>query len=603
MLYTTCKYAPEELFSGFGVPTMRLDPNPVSFSCADGCAHPNLCGFAKAVIEEVRMRDVRELIITDCCDAMRRTYDVLSGQQLDFLWFLPLPHKSGPAEVRMFAKYLKELADAYGKYLGRPFSAEDALAACRTSQSITAPEDAALKDTLPENATSENATSENATSENATPEDAAPCPLIHVLGAHGGQLLLRQVDEVFPGYEVRDETCSGNRHFPAGMAAGPDAADPDAFFLWYADLLLNGLQPCMRMNSSPNLQAHVESAIKKHGDGVVFHTMKFCDYYSFTYADLKDHSKIPFLKIETDTTPQSGGQLRTRIEAYKETLEGLNGSMQSDKNSQKMSQNSSLKNSRSKIIIVAGIDSGSTSTDVVIMDSGRNILGKAIVATGMSASKSASAALEAALREAGLSRSSLRGVAATGYGREIIEMEKQTITEITCHAKGAHFLFPGIRTIIDIGGQDSKVIRIDEEGRVLHFVMNDKCAAGTGRFLEMQAKALGLSMEEMSRLGLSWKEDVRISSMCTVFAESEVISLVAGDTPVNDIIHGLNMAVAQKTESLVRRGKGEPAFAMTGGVSRNAGVVNCLESTLSSHMHISDLSQFCGAIGAALMLL
>ena len=523
------------------------------------------------------MRDVRELIITDCCDAMRRTYDVLSGQQLDFLWFLPLPHKSGPAEVRMFAKYLKELADAYGKYLGRPFSTEDALAACRSSQTITAP------------------------------EGAAPGPLIHVLGAHGGQLLLRQVDEVFPGYEVRDETCSGNRHFPSDMTACADAADPDTFFLWYADLLLNGLQPCMRMNSSPNLQAHVESAIKKSGDGVVFHTMKFCDYYSFTYADLKDHSKIPFLKIETDTTPQSGGQLRTRIEAYKETLEGLSGSMQQEKNSKKSSlnsnQSSSQKNSRSKNIIVAGIDSGSTSTDVVIMDSARNILGKAIVATGMSASKSASAALEAALREAGLARSSLRGVAATGYGREIIEMEKQTITEITCHAKGAHFLFPGIRTIIDIGGQDSKVIRIDEEGRVLHFVMNDKCAAGTGRFLEMQARALGLSMEEMSRLGLSWKEDVRISSMCTVFAESEVISLVAGDTPVNDIIHGLNMAVAQKTESLVRRGKGEPAFAMTGGVSRNAGVVNCLESTLSSHMHISDLSQFCGAIGAALMLL
>ena len=559
MLYTTCKYAPEELFSGFGVPTMRLDPNPVSFSCADGCAHPNLCGFAKAVIEEVRMRDVRELIITDCCDAMRRTYDVLSRQQLDFLWFLPLPHKSGPAEVRMFAKYLKELADAYGKYLGRPFSTEDALAACRSSQTITAP------------------------------EGAAPGPLIHVLGAHGGQLLLRQVDEVFPGYEVRDETCSGNRHFPSDMTACADAADPDTFFLWYADLLLNGLQPCMRMNSSPNLQAHVESAIKKSGDGVVFHTMKFCDYYSFTYADLKDHSKIPFLKIETDTTPQSGGQLRTRIEAYKETLEGLSESMQQETNSKKSSlnsnQSSSQKNSRSKNIIVAGIDSGSTSTDVVIMDSARNILGKAIVATGMSASKSASAALEAALREAGLSRSSLRGVAATGYGREIIEMEKQTITEITCHAKGA------------------KVIRIDEEGRVLHFVMNDKCAAGTGRFLEMQARALGLSMEEMSRLGLSWKEDVRISSMCTVFAESEVISLVAGDTPVNDIIHGLNMAVAQKTESLVRRGKGEPAFAMTGGVSRNAGVVNCLESTLSSHMHISDLSQFCGAIGAALMLL
>ena len=145
------------------------------------------------------------------------------------------------------------------------------------------------------------------------------------------------------------------------------------------------------------------------------------------------------------------------------------------------------------------------------------------------------------------------------------------------------------------------MIRIDETGAVQNFVMNDKCAAGTGRFLEMQARALGITMEEMSRLGLEWKQDVQISSMCTVFAESEVVSLVARDTAVEDIIHGLNRSVAAKTLSLVRRGKGESPYAMTGGVSLNQGVVRCLEEALGSKVATSAQSQLCGAIGAALL--
>ncbi len=558
MIYTTCKYVPEELFRGFGEETKRLDPHPVSFSCADGCAHPNLCGFAKAVIEEVKAEGIRELVLTDCCDAMRRTYDVLENEGMDFIFFLPLPHKTGEREIRYFARKLRELKVAYAAYSGKTFSWKDAYQAVSLKQQE---------------------------------EDGGD--VISVLGAHGGSLLIEEVRKTFPGTQVRDETCSGNRVFRRDEET---AEDEDAFFVWYARKLLVGLVPCLRMYEAGG-RAQLSGASGRKG--IIYHTVKFCDYYSFEYTDLKETAEVPLLKIETDTTPQSSGQLKTRLEAFGETI-GMDLFGKKKKPAAEAGKTERGPVSRGGHYI-AGIDSGSTSTDAVIMNDKKEIVGSAILPTGMSASASAEEALRAALREAGISRSELAGVVATGYGRDILEMEKTTITEITCHARGARYLFPGTRTIIDIGGQDSKVIRIDEEGSVLNFVMNDKCAAGTGRFLEMQARALGLSMEEMSSLGLNWKEDVTISNMCTVFAESEVVSLVARDTAVADIIHGLNKSVAEKTVSLVKRGKGEPAYAMTGGVSRNKGVVRCLSEKLGTDILISERSQLCGAIGAALL--
>ena len=207
------------------------------------------------------------------------------------------------------------------------------------------------------------------------------------------------------------------------------------------------------------------------------------------------------------------------------------------------------------------------------------------------------------MREAGIRKEELSAIVTTGYGRETIGVGSASVTEITCHARGAHFLNPDARTVIDIGGQDSKVIRIDENGSVKNFVMNDKCAAGTGRFLEMQARALGLSLAEMSELGLSWKNEVTISSMCTVFAESEVVSLVAQNVPAADIIHGLNRSVASRTALLGGRIGMEPAFIMTGGVAQNAGVVACLEEKLGEKIFVSPDSQLCGSIGAALIAL
>ena len=195
--------------------------------------------------------------------------------------------------------------------------------------------------------------------------------------------------------------------------------------------------------------------------GIIYHTMKFCDYYSFEYMGVKSNTDTPLLKIETDCTSQSEGQLSTRLEAFAETIGAV-------KNEEKIKMRTDGK------LYSAGIDSGSTSTDAVIMDKDKNIIGKAIVATGSGATNGAKKALSQALEQAGLTEDELTMVVTTGYGRENIGFGNSSVTEITCHARGAHFLDPSARTVIDIGGQDSKVIRIDDSGAVVSFVMNDK---------------------------------------------------------------------------------------------------------------------------------
>ena len=185
-------------------------------------------------------------------------------------------------------------------------------------------------------------------------------------------------------------------------------------------------------------------------------------------------------------------------------------------------------------------------------------------------------------------------------GGQPSRMEIKVCTEITCHARGAHYLDTSVRTVVDIGGQDSKVIRLDEQGNVVNFVMNDKCAAGTGRFLEMMARTMEMSLDQLGNCGIQYKEDITISSMCTVFAESEVVSLIAQNKETDDIVHGLNKAVAAKTAALVKRVGGEEKYMMTGGVSRNQGLVKTLEERLGTKLVISEQAQLCGALGAAL---
>jgi predicted CoA-substrate-specific enzyme activase len=249
----------------------------------------------------------------------------------------------------------------------------------------------------------------------------------------------------------------------------------------------------------------------------------------------------------------------------------------------------------------AGIDSGSTSTNVVILDSKQNIVSFSVLPTGVHVADSAEKALEDALKKAGLSKNQISRTVSTGYGRANIAFRKKDVTEITCHAVGAHFLNPAVRSVIDIGGQDSKIIRLNENGTVLRFVMNDKCAAGTGRFLEMMAQSLGLTLEEMSRCGLQWDEEITISSMCSVFAQSEVVSLIAEDKKLEDIVHGLNLSVASKVIALGGRARMEGEYMITGGVAKNTGVVRAIEEKLSSPVLVPDEPEICGALGAALI--
>ena len=400
---------------------------------------------------------------------------------------------------------------------------------------------------------------------------------ISLMGAHGGKYLYKTVSEKFT-VTVNDDTCTGNR----SVEMTKNAADLDSFLDSYSTAIL-GQTPCMRMYDTTGREKLSAGTV-----GIIYHTMKFCDYYSFEYMNLKNNVSVPLLKIETDCTSQSEGQLSTRLDAFAETINA-------GANRRKINMKTDGK------IYAAGIDSGSTSTDAIIMDGDKRIIGKAIVPTGAGATNGAKKALAQALEQAGLKEEDLTVTITTGYGRENISFGEASVTEITCHARGANYLDPEARTVIDIGGQDSKAIRIDENGAVLGFVMNDKCAAGTGRFLDMMARTMELSLDEMSELGLKWKNDVVISNMCTVFAESEVVSLVAQDTPPEDIIHGLNNSVAGKTISLVKRLGGEKGYIMTGGVAKNRGIVEAIEEKLGEKLFVCDEAQLCGAIGAALI--
>jgi len=250
---------------------------------------------------------------------------------------------------------------------------------------------------------------------------------------------------------------------------------------------------------------------------------------------------------------------------------------------------------------VAGIDVGSLSTEALVFDMEGRIAGYAIVLTGANSTDAALSALERALAVSGIARDQIRRVVATGYGRVSIPFADKRVTEISCHAIGAFHLFPDTGIVIDIGGQDSKVIRVGDGGRVVDFTMNDKCAAGTGRFLEVMADKLQVELDDMGPLSLKAGGEISISSVCTVFAESEVVSLVARNHPKEEIIRGLHRAIVNRVWSMVKGIGIHGAVTMSGGVAKNTGVVRLMEEKLGQTIHVYSEPQIIGALGAALM--
>ena len=246
-----------------------------------------------------------------------------------------------------------------------------------------------------------------------------------------------------------------------------------------------------------------------------------------------------------------------------------------------------------------GIDVGSTASKCVIMKDGQEIVAKSLVPVGTGTSGPARAIAEV-LDNAKMTREQMDFVLATGYGRNSLDgLADLQMSELSCHAKGATYLFPDVHTVVDIGGQDVKVIEI-ENGMMKNFVMNDKCAAGTGRFLDVMARVLEVRVEDLGDLGDKSTKEIGISSTCTVFAESEVISQLAVGTDKCDIIAGIHRSVAGRVSGLCNRVGVRDRVVMTGGVAQNHGIVKALENQLGHEISTSPLTQYNGALGAAL---
>jgi predicted CoA-substrate-specific enzyme activase len=254
---------------------------------------------------------------------------------------------------------------------------------------------------------------------------------------------------------------------------------------------------------------------------------------------------------------------------------------------------------RMSAVYTLGIDVGSTASKCIILKDGKEIVAKSLIDVGAGTS-GPQRAIDAVLEAAGMTRDQMAYVLATGYGRNsLMGLADKQMSELSCHARGASFLFPEAHTVIDIGGQDVKVLRI-ENGTMTNFQMNDKCAAGTGRFLDVMARVLEVRVEDLGDLGAQSKKHVGISSTCTVFAESEVISQLSMGTDKCDIINGIHHSVAGRVAGLAHRIGVVKDLVMTGGVAQNRGVVSALEEELGCPILTSPLTQYNGALGAAL---
>lgn len=251
-------------------------------------------------------------------------------------------------------------------------------------------------------------------------------------------------------------------------------------------------------------------------------------------------------------------------------------------------------------MIYAGIDAGSRAIKVVLLDESLDIVGFGIQDQGVKQAKLASDLLDRTLTKAGYFRKDIRFSIATGYGRDTLDFADSTITEITCHAKGILLFHPEAQTIIDIGGQDSKLIRLDDTGSVRDFVMNDRCAAGTGRFLEIVSALLEIDLKELGEFAERADNPSVISSMCVVFAETEIIGLLASGESRENIAAGVQVSIASRTMAMAGRKVAEPII-FTGGVALIPGMNVALEKAIGFPVKISNDPQYSGALGAAIL--
>lgn len=251
----------------------------------------------------------------------------------------------------------------------------------------------------------------------------------------------------------------------------------------------------------------------------------------------------------------------------------------------------------------AGVDVGSTQTKAVVINEEREIVSRSLIDTGANVVRAAEKSFNEALKMNGIREEEVEYVIGTGYGRYRVTFGNTQITEISCHGRGAVHMFPATRTVVDMGGQDTKAIRINPSGEIIDFCMNDKCAAGTGRFLGAAAEALEIPLGELGSTALRSHKPVRISTTCTVFAESEVLSWLGKGKKIEDILWGVHQSIASRSAALLRRVGVEEQVTFTGGVTKNVAMIQALGEKLQIRLNVSEESHFMGALGAALFAL
>lgn len=527
------------------------------------CAfHENLCSYAKTIYDYL-LRHENEfglIVIPASCDAMKKLYNALIPKiPAEKLCFFDHPQRKTAGSVKMLVSELKRLD---GKCRHCDEHSEEAI----QRRQLTSLDCRVVSPWL-------------------TPRNDIT-PKIAVTGSNVPMETIRDSLAKFGFEAVFLNHCLDKSYPDESLMALVQKGDLTA----YAEGFLQK-NSCPRTDDvgyKKNIVRQVRgSGIK----GMIFNSLKFCDLQPFDLKFFREElgEEFPLLMIEHELTANNEGQTMTRLDAFFERLQNKLGTTKKGR---------SIARTGTHFV---GVDSGSHAAKLVCIDSDRKIVCREVLPTGTSVKKSAEDLMARLGSMHGIREKDIARIVATGYGRNKIAFADDVITEISCHALGAHYILGRDGTVIDIGGQDSKAIRIDKNGGVVRFAMNDKCAAGTGRFLEVISERLGLTLEEFSELAFRAKKAVAISSMCSVFAESEVISLIASGEPKDEIAKGIHRAIAERTIALAKRIDGAPPYYMAGGVAKNKGLVKELEECLGTELKVIEHPQFSGALGAALM--
>jgi len=564
MIYYSCSYIPMEVMLGSDSEFHRITSDaPVTFHEL-GC---NLCGYAKTVYEKgMGLNSGDYLLIADSCDAMRRIGDLLSELSSARVFILRLPWKRDAdateflsSEIDNLTTFLENSGVAVNLYKGID-RFNDLVDHVLTNETNLLGADLSRLYLSALDGNKAEIDSSNLVDGGSRKR----------IALSGGVTDLRAFDNALEkagGVMVSNDTCLGRRPFSGKTV---DNIEP---LKAIAERLLKWRSPCARFSETISVS-------DGSADATVYVVPKFCDFFDFVRP--RDDKKT--YRVELDFPLNSYGQLTTRIGALIE---------KNDSRSVPQSEEETT-------VTYAGVDSGSTTTNGVLIDGkGRMIFSKT-VRTGIRASNTAEALIKEMTEFSHKNGNQIGRCISTGYGRLLVSSASDKITEISCHARGVFELFPEARGIIDIGGQDSKVIRLNSEGNVEDFAMNDKCAAGTGRFLEVMASALELNTEKMSSLARKSEKDISISSVCTVFAESEVVSLIGMGEKIEDISAGLFKAIAKRVGAMYSRLGSPTPLVFTGGVARNAGVVEVMKKLFKTEILIPEEPDIMGAYGAAL---